>query len=108
MAKCNQLTPLPLSRDYVGNEAVNEYVEHLQQILQWLPTVNPQQINMVSTSRDDCTSGSIVIISYDLMTRCHEQLAAANFRIIVVVTISSSNLLYTLCPKKTSTLLFFK
>jgi len=60
-------------------------VECWQQILQWLPSVDPQQIKMVSTSRDDCTCGSIVIISYDMMTRCHDQLTSAGFRIVIVV-----------------------
>jgi len=42
---------------------------------------------MVSTSRDDSTCGSIVIVSYDMMTRCHDKLTAANFRVVIVVKI---------------------
>jgi len=44
---------------------------------------------MVSTSRDDCRCGSIVVISYDMMTRCFDQLTAANFRIIIAVKMSN-------------------
>jgi len=41
---------------------------------------------MVSTSRDNCKTGSIVIISYDMMTRCHDQLTAADFRVVIAVS----------------------
>ena len=64
-----------------------------QQILQWLPSVDPQQINMVSTSRDDCTAGCIVIMSYDMMTRCHDQLTEAKHRVIIAVNALSSLLI---------------
>jgi len=46
---------------------------------------------MVSSSRDDCTRGCIVVISYDMMTRCHDQLTSAHFRVIIAV------ITYSLC-----------
>jgi hypothetical protein len=57
----------------------------LQQILEWLPSVDPQDINMVLSSKDECTSGRITIVSYDLMVRCYKHLESGNHRIIIVV-----------------------
>lgn len=71
-------------RPYVTTCNIN-----LQQILQWLPSVDPQDINMVMASKDDCTGGLVNILSYDLMTRCHKQLADSEIRIIIVVIIPS-------------------
>lgn len=55
-----------------------------EQILRWLPSVNPQDINVIVTSKENNTSGDVVIISYDLMVRRQKELLNKSFKIIIM------------------------
>ncbi|WAQ95067.1 LOW QUALITY PROTEIN: SMAL1-like protein [Mya arenaria] len=50
----------------------------------WIPTLNPQTINVVVTGKDSCTSGLINILSYDLMARKAEELKKKMFQVIIM------------------------
>ncbi|XP_052808789.1 SWI/SNF-related matrix-associated actin-dependent regulator of chromatin subfamily A-like protein 1 isoform X2 [Mya arenaria] len=55
-----------------------------QQFQRWIPTLNPQTINVVVTGKDSCTSGLINILSYDLMARKAEELKKKMFQVIIM------------------------
>lgn len=58
----------------------------LQQLLRWLSgSIDPQQINVVTTGKQSSTSGLINITSYDLMARSVDELTRKNFRVIIMV-----------------------
>ena len=59
---------------------------HLQAFIKWLPTVDPADINVVLTGKDNPTAGLINIISYDLMSKCVEELKKKQFRVIIAVS----------------------
>lgn len=54
--------------------------------MKWLPSVDPQNINVVFTGKDNPTSGLINIISYDLLSKCMEDLKKKQFRVIIAVS----------------------
>ena len=54
--------------------------------MKWLPSVDPQHINVVFTGKDNPTSGLINIISYDLLSKCMEDLKKKQFRVIIAVS----------------------
>lgn len=54
-----------------------------QAFIKWLPTVDPADINVVLTGKDNPTAGLINIISYDLMSKCVEELKRKQFRVII-------------------------
>lgn len=58
----------------------------LQAFIKWLPSVDPQYINVVLTGKDSPTAGLINIISYDLLTKCMEDLKKKQFRVIIAVS----------------------
>ena len=48
--------------------------------------MDPADINVVLTGKDDPTAGLINIISYDLMSKCVEELKKKQFRVIIAVS----------------------
>ena len=54
--------------------------------MKWLPSVDPTHINVVFTGKDNPTSGLINIISYDLLSKCMEDLKKKQFRVIIAVS----------------------
>lgn len=52
--------------------------------IKWLPSVDPEDINVVLTGKDNPTAGLINVISYDLMSKCVEELKKKQFRVIIV------------------------
>eukprot|EP00920_Eleutheroschizon_duboscqi_P012094 GHVT01028981.1.p1 GENE.GHVT01028981.1~~GHVT01028981.1.p1 ORF type:complete len:364 (-),score=19.00 GHVT01028981.1:26-1093(-) len=54
------------------------------QFLKWVPSIDPQEINVMVSGKDKCTSGLINILSYDMLSKQQKQLQAANFDIIIV------------------------
>ena len=62
------------------------FLFRLQAFIKWLPTVDPADINVVLTGKDDPTAGLINIISYDLMSKCVEELKKKQFRVIIAVS----------------------
>jgi SWI/SNF-related matrix-associated actin-dependent regulator 1 of chromatin subfamily A len=59
----------------------------LQAIIRWLPSVDPQYINVVLTGKDKPTSGLVNIISYDLLSKYAEQLKTKPPRVVIAVNI---------------------
>lgn len=55
--------------------------------MKWLPSVDPEYINVVLTGKDSPTAGLINIISYDLMSKCIEELKKKQFRVIIAVSV---------------------
>lgn len=66
----------------------------LQAFIKWLPTVDPPDINVVLTGKDNPTAGLINIISYDLMSKCVEELKRKQFRVIIAVSVISEDVMY--------------
>ncbi|ELU01833.1 hypothetical protein CAPTEDRAFT_109109 [Capitella teleta] len=53
-----------------------------EHVLKWLPSVEPQYINVVVSGRDPLTSGKVNIISYDLMARRVKDMDA--FKVVIM------------------------
>lgn len=56
--------------------------------MKWLPSVDPQHINVVFTGKDNPTAGLVNIISYDLLSKSIEDLKKKQFRVIIAVSYS--------------------
>ncbi|EDO49581.1 predicted protein, partial [Nematostella vectensis] len=54
-----------------------------QAFIKWLPSLDPQSINVVLTGKDNVTAGLINIISYDLLTKFVGKLQEKRFRVII-------------------------
>ncbi|XP_070565988.1 SWI/SNF-related matrix-associated actin-dependent regulator of chromatin subfamily A-like protein 1 [Ptychodera flava] len=50
----------------------------------WVPSLDPQRINVVMTSKDKVTTGLVNIISYDMMTRKATELKAQRFQVVIM------------------------
>ncbi|XP_052247211.1 SWI/SNF-related matrix-associated actin-dependent regulator of chromatin subfamily A-like protein 1 isoform X2 [Dreissena polymorpha] len=55
-----------------------------QQFQRWVPSLDPQSVNVVVAGKDSCTSGLINILSYDLMARQAEALMKKRFQVIIM------------------------
>ena len=49
--------------------------------------MDPEYINVVLTGKDSPTAGLINIISYDLLSKCMEDLKKKQFRVIIAVSL---------------------
>ena len=58
-----------------------------QQFQRWVPSLDPQQINVAVTGKDSCSSGLINILSYELMSRKADMLRQIHFQVIIMVRI---------------------
>lgn len=56
-----------------------------QNFQRWIPTLDPQSVNVVVTGKDNCTAGLINILSYDLMARKADILKRKKFQVIIMV-----------------------
>ena len=54
--------------------------------MKWLPSVDPQFINVVLTGKDSATAGLVNIISYDLLSKFMDDLKKKQFRVIIAVS----------------------
>jgi len=54
-----------------------------QAFVKWLPSVDPQYVNVVLTGKDSPTAGLVNIISYDLLSKCMDDLNKKQFRVII-------------------------
>ena len=59
---------------------------YLQQIYEWVPSIDPQSINVVVSGTDNCTAGLVNIISYDLMVKKKEVLGDKGHRVVIIVS----------------------
>lgn len=55
--------------------------------------MDAEYINVVLTGKDSSTAGLINIISYDLLSKCMEDLKKKQFRIIIAVSLMVCHLL---------------
>ncbi|KAK7473353.1 hypothetical protein BaRGS_00035401 [Batillaria attramentaria] len=55
-----------------------------QQFKRWLPSLDPDKVQVAVTGRDNPASGLVNIISYDLLSRKAKQLTAAKFQVIIM------------------------
>ena len=58
----------------------------LQQFQRWVPSLDPQQINVATTGKDSCTSGLINILSYDLMAKKGAALRDKHYQVVIMVS----------------------
>ncbi|XP_067373187.1 SWI/SNF-related matrix-associated actin-dependent regulator of chromatin subfamily A-like protein 1 isoform X2 [Channa argus] len=56
----------------------------LQAFKRWLPSLSPDNINVVVKAKDDLWSGLVNIISYDLLNRMDKQKPGHNFRVVIM------------------------
>ena len=61
----------------------------LQALEKWLPSLDPDSINVVLTGKDDATAGLVNIMSYDLMSRKVDELSKVGFQVIILVSQSN-------------------
>lgn len=58
---------------------------HPQAFLQWLPSLNPEHINVVVTGKDRLTTGLVNIVSFDLLSKLEKQLKTP-FKVVIIVS----------------------
>ncbi|XP_034863077.1 SWI/SNF-related matrix-associated actin-dependent regulator of chromatin subfamily A-like protein 1 isoform X2 [Mirounga leonina] len=54
-----------------------------QAFLRWLPSLSPDRINVVVTSRDRLTAGLVNIVSFDLLSKLEKQLKTP-FKVVII------------------------
>lgn len=54
-----------------------------QAFLQWLPSLNPEHINVVVTGKDRLTTGLVNIVSFDLLSKLEKQLKTP-FKVVII------------------------
>uniref|UniRef100_G1NVG8 SWI/SNF-related matrix-associated actin-dependent regulator of chromatin subfamily A-like protein 1 n=1 Tax=Myotis lucifugus TaxID=59463 RepID=G1NVG8_MYOLU len=54
-----------------------------QAFLQWLPSLNPEHINVVVTGKDRLTTGLVNIVSFDLLSKMEKQLKTP-FKVVII------------------------
>ncbi len=59
----------------------------MQHLLKWVPcsTLDPQDINVVVTGKDDVSYGKVTIISYDLMSKSSKRIFSRGYKIVIMV-----------------------
>ncbi|XP_023933415.1 SWI/SNF-related matrix-associated actin-dependent regulator of chromatin subfamily A-like protein 1 [Lingula anatina] len=55
-----------------------------EQLQRWIPNLNPDDINVVVTGKDDVTAGKVVIVSYDMMTKKKNDLQHVGFKVAIL------------------------
>lgn len=58
---------------------------HLQAFLRWLPSLSPENINVVVTGKDRLTAGLVNIVSFDLLSKLEKQLKTP-FKVVIIVS----------------------
>lgn len=54
-----------------------------QAFLQWLPSLSPENINVVVTGKDRLTAGLVNIVSFDLLSKLEKQLKT-HFKVVII------------------------
>ncbi|XP_067649630.1 SWI/SNF-related matrix-associated actin-dependent regulator of chromatin subfamily A-like protein 1 [Haliotis asinina] len=55
-----------------------------QQIRRWIPSLDPQEINVVVSGKSSCTSGQVNIVSYDILARKAEDFKKKHFQVVIM------------------------
>ncbi|XP_014771023.1 SWI/SNF-related matrix-associated actin-dependent regulator of chromatin subfamily A-like protein 1 isoform X2 [Octopus bimaculoides] len=55
-----------------------------QQIRRWVPSLDPQEINVILKGKDSGVSGMVNILSYDLMSKKSNELLTKKFKIVIM------------------------
>ncbi|XP_071102073.1 SWI/SNF-related matrix-associated actin-dependent regulator of chromatin subfamily A-like protein 1 [Haliotis cracherodii] len=55
-----------------------------QQIRRWIPSLDPQEINVVVSGKSSCTSGQVNIVSYDILARKAEDVKKKHFQVVIM------------------------
>lgn len=58
---------------------------HLQAFLRWLPSLSPENINVVVTGKGRLTAGLVNIVSFDLLSKLEKQLKTP-FKVVIIVS----------------------
>ena len=58
-----------------------------QAFIKWVPSIDPQYINVVFRGKDSPTLGLINIISYDLLPKFTEEVKKKQFQVIIAVSL---------------------
>lgn len=57
-----------------------------QAFRRWLPSLQPDSINVVVKAKDNLRSGSVNIVSYDLLSRTDKQQPGSPFNVLIMVS----------------------
>lgn len=57
----------------------------LQAFLRWLPSLSPENINVVVTGKGRLTAGLVNIVSFDLLSKLERQLKTP-FKVVIIVS----------------------
>lgn len=56
-----------------------------QAFLQWLPSLRPEDTNVVVTGKDRLTAGLVNIVSFDLLSKLEKQVKT-HFKVVIIVS----------------------
>lgn len=59
----------------------------LQAFLRWLPSLSPENINVVVTGKGRLTAGLVNIVSFDLLCKLERQLKTP-FKVVIIVSMA--------------------
>lgn len=57
-----------------------------QALVRWLPSLQPEQVNVVFTGKDNPNIGLVNIISYDLMAKKVNEIQKVRYNVVIVVS----------------------
>ncbi|CAB4035184.1 SWI SNF-related matrix-associated actin-dependent regulator of chromatin subfamily A 1, partial [Paramuricea clavata] len=52
-------------------------------LIRWLPSVRPEQVNVVLTGKDEPSIGLVNVISYDLLTKKIKEIQKVGYKVII-------------------------
>lgn len=55
-----------------------------QSLLRWMPSIDPQSITVVNTGKDEICSPSVLIVSYEMVSKKCDLLKSMAFRVVIV------------------------
>jgi SWI/SNF-related matrix-associated actin-dependent regulator 1 of chromatin subfamily A len=57
-------------------------------LIRWLPSIRPEQVNVVLTGKDEPSIGLVNVISYDLLTKKIKEIQKVGYKVIIAVSIN--------------------
>ena len=61
----------------------------LQSLIRWLPSLKPEQVNVVLTGKDSPNIGRVNVISYDLLVKKIREIQKVGYKVVIVVSVNT-------------------
>ena len=61
----------------------------MQSLIRWLPSLKPEQVNVVLTGKDSPNIGLVNVISYDLLVKKIREIQKVGYKVVIVVSVNT-------------------